>query len=540
LSSVYLEVILKEIPRLLGLLDKNPNSPTFGCFDRQFWHYNVVDFPCARSQEAVLILALLYKYDLPGNIYFKDKSILSWIDGALRFWLSIQNTDGSFDEWYPNEHSFVATAFTTYAVSETLLVLGKEVSSYDKVMVGLKKASDWLLRYTDFTACNQVAGAISALYNVYLLTGEGKYKEGSLEKLEKLRKKQDEEGWFPEYGGPDIGYLSLTIDYLCKYYKNSQELVAKDIIDRALSFLVFFAHPDGTFGGEYGSRNTKYIIPSGIEYSSHWNENARKIVSILRDSLEKRTSIGPYNLDDRYLSYIGYTYLQAHIDMYQGDLSSCLYRDEFSRFFRNSGLFIVSNRNFYFVSNLKKGGTFRLSFKQKSFSIADSGVIAELEGNVYSSGWLRNDGKFDINGDLITIKTSMLKLSYRLMRSKELLISRLFQLTLGRFTNLSLRVKDLLRKMLITYKTESDISVERNIKICEDKIIIEDIITSPKKIEKLTVGIENPYIYIPSSRYFQIQDLYIIPDTINPHTGKIRIIRTYDAEGKKELTIQPR
>ncbi|MGC8971527.1 MAG: hypothetical protein ACP5K2_04910 [bacterium] len=119
-SNVYLDIILEEIPRLLGLLDKNPNSPTFGSFDRQFWHYNVVDFPCARAQEAILTLALLYRHNFPGNIYFKNEAIFSWIDGALNFWIDIQNSDGSFNEWYPNEHSFVATAFTTYAISETL------------------------------------------------------------------------------------------------------------------------------------------------------------------------------------------------------------------------------------------------------------------------------------------------------------------------------------------------------------------------------------------------------------------------------------
>ncbi|MBC7319481.1 hypothetical protein H5T89_02450 [bacterium] len=537
-SSIYLDTILKEIPRLLGLLDKNPNSPTFGSFDRQFWHYNVVDFSSARYQEAVLTLALLYKYNLPDNIYYKNENILNWIDGALRFWLKIQNKDGSFNEWYPNEHSFVATAFTTYAVSEALLILGKEIPSYNEVVFGLKKASDWLLSYTDFTACNQVAGSISALYNVYLLTNDIKYRDGAIKKLKQLKEMQDEEGWFPEYGGPDIGYLSLAIDYLCKYYRRSEDLDAKDMIDRALAFLVYFVHPDGTFGGEYGSRNTKYIIPSGIEYSSHWSENARKIAFVLRNSLEKRESIGPYNLDDRYLSYIGYTYLQAHMDIYEGDLATPIYEGEFSRFFRNSGLFVINNKNFYLVSNLKKGGVFRITFKNKGFSITDSGVIAKIGDDFYSSGWLRQDETFNVRDNRISVRTNMLKLSYRVMGSRELLFSRLFQLTLGRFTGLSLKVKDLLRKMLITYKTKSDIFVDRFIEVSDDFITVEDKIISPKEIEKLTVGIENPYIYIPSSRYFQIQDLYISPNIVDLRTDKIRMVRRYDVNGKEELTIK--
>lgn len=538
MNSIYLDVTLEEIPRLLGLLDKNLNSPTFGSFDRQFWHYNVVDFPCARTQEAVLTLALLYGHNFPSNIYFKNRVILDWIDGALRFWISIQNSDGSFNEWYPNEHSFVATAFTTYAISETLLILDKEVPSYEKVITSLKKASDWLLRYTDFTACNQVAGAIASLYNVYLLTNVQKYKDGALEKLRRLKERQDEEGWFSEYGGPDIGYLSLTIDYLCKYYEKSKDIDARDIIDRALEFLVYFVHPDGTFGGEYGSRNTKYIIPSGIEYSSHWNKNARKIAFVLRRSLEKKSSIGPYNLDDRYLSYIGYTYLQAHMNKYQGELELPLYSDEFSKFFKNSGLFVLSNKNFYIVSNLKKGGVFRISFKQKGISTSDSGVIVGIGDNIYSSGWLRQDCEFSINKNKISVRTNMLKLSYRTMRSKEFLISRLFQSILGSSTGLSLRVKDILRKMLITYKTESNILVDRNIELYDDELLVEDRVISPKKIDRLMIGVENPYIYIPSSRYFQIQDLVNSFDIINPQSRELRVLRRYNAEGDKELTIQ--
>jgi len=428
--------------------------------------------------------------------------------------------------------------FTTYAISETLLILGKNIPSYEKVISSLKKASDWLLRYTDFTACNQVAGAIASLYNVYLLTNMQKYKDGTLEKLRQLKERQDDEGWFPEYGGPDIGYLSLAIDYLCKYYEKSKDLEAKDIIDRALEFLVYFVHPDGTFGGEYGSRNTKYIIPSGIEYSSHWNRNARRIIYVLRKSLEEKSSIGPYNLDDRYLSYIGYTYLQACINMYQGELELPFYTDEFSKFFKNSGLFVLSNKNFYIVSNLKKGGVFRISFKRKGFSIPDSGVIVKIGDNIYSSGWLNQNCEFSINKNKISIRTNMLKLSYRIMRSKELLFSRLFQLTLGSSTGLSLRIKDILRKMLITYKIGSNILVDRNIEIYDDEVLVEDRVVSPKKIDRLIVEVENPYIYIPSSRYFQTQDLTNSLSIISPQSKELRMIRRYYAEGNKEFTIQ--
>ena len=41
----YADAALHEIPRLLTLLDRDPSSPTYGCFDRNYWHYRTQDFP---------------------------------------------------------------------------------------------------------------------------------------------------------------------------------------------------------------------------------------------------------------------------------------------------------------------------------------------------------------------------------------------------------------------------------------------------------------------------------------------------------------
>jgi len=536
--SIYLDTILMEVPRLLGLLDKNPNSPTFGCFDRQYWHYSVMDFPCARYQEAALTLTFIYTLDIPGNVYFKNPYILLWIDGAVRFWEKIQRKNGSFDEWYPNESSFVATAFTSYTISEVLLILGKEISSYESIIESLEKAGDWLIKNDDFTACNQEAGAVAGLYNIYLITSKEKYMSSARKKLERLAQKQDKEGWFPEYGGPDIGYLSLAIDYLCKYYKRSKDEKAKEIVDRALNFIVYFSHPDGTFGGEYGSRNTKYIIPSGIEYSSSWNESARRIAYSLRRSLTEMKTIGPYSLDDRYLSYIGYTYIQAHIDLYSGELEEPVYNCNFSRFLPDSGIFVFSNESFYLVSNLRKGGIFKLSFKGKKTSVLDSGIVLHIDGRYYTSGWLNPEGTIEFEENRVKWESNALKLSFILMSPSKTILSRLFQLTLGRISKLNLIVKSILRRLLITYKKKSRVGVIRIIKIEPEKITVEDEINSPDVIEKIILGMENPYIYIPSSRYFQIQEIKGYQNTISPNSNRVRILREYDAQGEEKLNYQ--
>ncbi|MBD3310499.1 hypothetical protein GF351_04725, partial [Candidatus Woesearchaeota archaeon] len=57
---IYLREVLLQAPRLMAMLDRNPASRTYGCFAREYWHSKITDFACARKQEAVLTLALLY------------------------------------------------------------------------------------------------------------------------------------------------------------------------------------------------------------------------------------------------------------------------------------------------------------------------------------------------------------------------------------------------------------------------------------------------------------------------------------------------
>jgi hypothetical protein len=533
LNNIYLEKILKEIPRILGLLDKNITSPTFGCFDRNFWHYNISDFPCARFQEAVLTLSLLYSLDFPNNIYFQNNIILSYINAGINFWCKIQKRDGSFDEWYPNEHSFVATAFSSYAISEALLLLKEKIKDKEKILEHLSHAGDFLIKNEDFTAVNQIAGSIIALYNIYLLTSEEKYNQGAKTKLEKLRNIQKEEGWFPEYGGPDIGYLSLLIDYLAKYHKKTKNERAKKIIEKALDFLVYFSHPDLSFGGEYGSRNTKYIIPSGIEYSAHFSKSARMILTTLRKALSSDLSIGPYNLDDRYLAYIGYTYIQAYYDFYHGDLESPIYEREFYKYFPESGIIVKSNKNFYVIGNLRKGGTLKIDFKKNNRSLRDSGPVICIKNKIYAPS-LDSYSHIHVNEKFET-ENKLSKISFTKMTPFKNLIFKLFQITFGRNKFIGFWVKKILRDLLIPYKKRGKILAIRKIYVEEDKIVLEDEIFSKNKIDRIILGIENPYIFIPSSRYFQIQELNTYMHLIDINKDHVKIRREYNVEGEEKL-----
>ena len=524
-KEVYLDIVLDQAPRLLGLLDRNIGSRTYGCFDRAYWHYHVTDFSCARSQEACLTLALLYSIKNKNNPYYKNNLILEWIKASLEFWANMQNKNGSFNEWYPYENSFVASAFSSYAVSETLLIL-PELKS-EKLTKALEKSAEWLSKKTEDKVQNQQTGAMLALYNIFLLTKNEKYKNYSLEMLNKLKKMQNSEGWFTEYGGADIGYLSLAADYLAKFYNKSKNEDALEISKKAISFIHNFIHPNLTFGGEYGSRNTEYLIPDGFELIK--TKEADSVAYYLREALAKKTTIAPFSFDDRYLAYISYTYLQAYLDAKDKVLPMKL--NFKTKYFNNSGLFIFNN-NYFLVSNLNKGNSFKAFYKNKA--IYDSGIILEAK-NKYFSGYLSDAIKF-CGENSIKAEGWLNYINDMKMSPLKLILSRMFQATIGRPDILSNFVKDKLRSILISKAKKSNIKYSREIIFDPNLKIIDIIYNAP--ISKLTVGTKASYNPIPSSKYFQKAELDSIPIKLNINKkGNIQIIRDFDANGKFNCKI---
>lgn len=537
-AEIYLKDVMVQVPRLLGLQNRNPMSRTFGCFDRQYWHYKTADFSCARSQEAVLTLALLYELEIDDNPYFKSSKILDWINSGLEFWMSIQEKNGSFNEWYPRESSFVATAFSTYAVSETLLMLGYKITEKEDLINALKAAGKWISKVEERRAFNQNAGAAMSLYNIYLLTREKVYRKFSEERIRFLINSQTEEGWFWEYGGADIGYLSLSIDYLAKYYQKTGNKDLLENLKKTVAFLTFSLHPNLTSGGEYGSRNTEYLIPHGFEILSHKMPEASLVARHIRNALEKKTTISLSSLDDRYLTYISYTYLQAYMESTQlGSDIQYPHERRFIKDFPTAGLWLCSSDALYVIINYRKGGACRIVFRRGNSELCDSGIILEgVAGKRLISGQLTNSNQVKIEKNVITVQGFLSSLPDSIMTPSKSILLRAFQSTLGRTDKIGLFVKEKARNLMITNASQSNQGFTRKFNICDDKIVIEDCVEN-KGTKRLIVGAKASYVYVPSSRYFQISELNSKPvvygrDVLPIAPKEIKLVREYDIDGK--------
>ncbi len=491
-SNKFIELSLEQIPRLLGQLNRNPSSVSYGSFDRAYWHYRTNDISCARYQEAVYTLVLLYCSDVEGNNYFQDKKLLEYIRASFCFTAGLQRRNGSFDEWYINEGSYVATAFLVAALSESIDLFRKNkvvIEEEEELILGvLERAAIFLIRASEQTVMNQVSGAIFAIASVGKLRNNDFFIETAQQLLNHLMSLQSPEGWWMEYGGPDIGYLTLTISYLEKYQKlsitqkNFEPLT--ESIQRAKYFVEKFIAPDVTAGGEYMSRNTEYIIPS--------------------ETLPYLGAITPTHLDDRYLCYVLYNWIYTGLIVAPQKIPVLVNKEEF---LNECGILRVVNESYFLVVNGKKGGSLRLYSKDKNYY--DSAVEVSSHHGNFSAGILDDanqisfrPGSLHVSGFVKCIKEPLLKTALSVA-------FKVWQLLFGRFSFLQRSMKKFLRPQMISYSNRSGIAFERNVEYGSRVVAITDIVIGAESRNAILLEAKSAYSAVPSSKYALAQEFAV-------------------------------
>lgn len=502
------------------MLDRNRQSLTYGCFDRSYWHYKtLIDFPSATYQQGVLTLALIFKNDFLGNGYYQNKKIIEYAKAGMLFWKKIQNKDGSFNEWYPGEHSYVATAFTSYAISESYLLIEEQIENEferNEIILALIKAGRWLSNNRDHLVSNHTAGAIAALYNIYLISKDEIFKKAIQNNISILLNNQSPEGWFNEYSGADIGYLSVSIDFLAKYYQKSKDETIGEALAKALEFIKYFIHPDGTSGGEYGSRGTKYLFPHGLVILAKEFDVAGYILSKLKD----QKIINPYYLDDRYFIFffLG-NYLQAGIEEREGyEYRRSFQNLNFLQVFPEAGLVSKKNQRYHIICNYKKGGVikiFTVDSERNKLVYSDAGYFGKINHNLLiSSQWLNPEflGKV-LHSDSETVSIE-LNQQFHYVRQDLPLVKlfipfRIFNYTFGKVGFISFLFSRWIKQQMIIKKKMAPVFLKRKILLEEKKIIIEDKISSSRRFIFKNFYILNDIfcLHVPSSNYFVYSDL---------------------------------
>jgi len=469
MRGYYKDIVLNVIPKILSSIDSNPLSKTYGCLDKNYWCYKTSDFPSSRFQEAMLSLALLYTTKFSGNTYYDNKKIKELAVAALNFWSKIQKKDGSYDEWYPNEHSFCATSFSLYSATETYLLLNLNDNN---IINKFLRSAKFLFKSEK--VANQEIGSITALYNVYLIKRYDKIKEIIDNKLNNL--KQNQEGWFYEYNGPDFGYQTLSIEFLAKYYEKSKDRRVLSIIDKALEFMKYFVQPDGSIS-KIGSRNTQLFFPYGFEAIN--NNISNYIAEICYKNI--KNNLNPEKMDDRYSFPYHISYLQSI------NFNNKRYRKTniTKKYFKQAGLFIYNNEHYYLIVNLKKGIFTIFNPKRKD----DHGYFAKYNNHIITT---QENNSYEISDNRLIIKGNFKEI-FPLQQ-----LSPVKNIALRFLLLLNINIKSLLRKKMILNLKNTNLKFKRTIILKEKDIEVIDEL--PKNLKFYNADIKP--VYVPTSNFY--------------------------------------
>ena len=554
-DHVYGRKALEAIPRLLTLQDRNPFSPTYGCFHRDYWLYKTSDFPDAVRQFGCHALALIYSYPLPGNSYYQKAAIAEWALAGLNFWARIQHSDGSFDEFYPYERGWVGpTAFTTYTSIETYRLLEPlmDGETQDRVRSAIKKAAYFIAggeAEEDHLANHHAMACLSVWKAARLLDEKSLYRD--FEKLwEGFLNYQNEEGWSREYDGPDPGYLSATISFIAKIYQDGGPPDLIDTLRPAVAFSSYFVYPDGSYGGTLGSRNTQHFYPHGFEILANKIPLAAAVAAATRNALAKGSLVPPEIMSDRYLFYRVPEFLLSQIDHSPPAKALPLLpfeRGPFRRYFPAAGIVIAREQNLYLVANLRKGGVFKVFDLQRNKLLrSDCGVLVSLDSrSAVSSQWIApsdrvvaGDGEWSVRGNLQKIP------SHRVFTLSKNVLFRIVLLLFGWIPHFSHRLKGWIRRILMTGSRPTGFTFERRIRLQPQALLIEDCIQSGayRDFERLIVGGEYAIRYVPQSRFFQAEEMDVASQSLifwpHSHQRSFRLKRRIDERGEQLIACQ--
>lgn len=554
-------IALQAAPRVLSLLDRNPFSESFGCFDKQYWHFKTKDFPSASFQMGVEYLARLWEF--PQKPYFKNSKLLQWIKASMDYTVKIQHKDGSFDEWYPNERGWAGpTSYVINALAAAYTIT--EECLEDKLKNSLQnsfyKAAEFLLQRDEGDVLsNHFALFLLSLHRVHQITGDQKLKTQLERHLKKFFSHTSKEGWSLEYNGADFSYELATLGFLGRIHEQFPHSLLKGYAEKSFQFLSYFFYPDGSFGGGIGSRETVHLYPYAIKY---WSQTIPVARAVFHHLTEQRSfqKLSPLDQDDHYLFYRLSEYLECDsikikstewtekesdfqsedkpVDKSVDNFLPFKRQELFQKYFPESGLFVKKEKTFYFVSNLKKGGCLQMyNIPQRTCLLKNYGWIAKFKNQKMATAfWLSNNSpKIKIARNEIFVSGKISVFHQKYFTPLRLILFRLITISFGWNAKGAFYLKRLIRKVLITNSftffqnfsvffqrfshnfqkkkgyNEKEISFNLNhskrwISFDKEKVEVIDCLF-PKKVERIFYGGGFSLRYVPQSNYFQACDL---------------------------------
>lgn len=493
--------------RALGDCDASPYSVTAGCFDRRYWAWKLVDFPEATFQRLVYPLAMLYRD--PGSRYHDSPEVLAAVRAGLACAGRLQHANGSFDQAFPFEQSYGATAFLVYPLLEASRLVADRLTAAELLAADrtARRGAEFLCAHeeTHGEISNHLAGAALSLFAAADRFGETRYADAGTKIVDGLLARQSPEGWFPEYGGADPGYQTLCLDYLSAIHDRRPSAPLEQALDRAVEFLKWFVHPDGTLGGVYGSRRTSLTYLGGLARMAGRNSAALGIYQAVSTAMAAGDTAGPLHVDAGNLAPMLTSAVSALGQQpAQRPAIELPCRTAGARIdFPSAGLHVRSGRRYYAVCGASNGGTLTVFSRESGrLLLEDGGYVAQTGGGARLTTQAPAQARVD--ADTIEIDSAFVGMSTAVPTPARFVLLRLLNLTVMRSIAVGNWVKGRLVAMLMRGGAGSDLRLKRRLVFDDQGVQITDRIENPQGQALASLHGGQPFsaIHMASAGYF--------------------------------------
>lgn len=517
-GRLYRTGVLDAMPRLLGQLDREALSPTWGSFDRDHWAWKFRDFPVTMLQAGVLPLAWLWRDSGPGNPIAGQPRALEWIQGALEAILLRQHRNGAFDTVAPNSQDHGVTLAQCYVLVTTAARLGPACPAplTSRIAEALRRGAAFAGRSDEDYAfiTNHHALFALAFLRMGRFLGDRALEARAGEVVAEILARQSPDGWYAEYGGPDPGYESLTLQHLAEFEAECPTPGLAGSVDRSLAFLAHCVHPDGGIGGGYASRYTRQWFPAGFELLARRSGVARGIAEFVRPRLTEAAVVTPRTVDAHNLPLLLHSWcLAADAAGAAGPAAEPLpCQQTFApRHFPGADLVVTSTPRYYAVAALARGGALVVHDKATAtLAWEDAGYVAETAPGRrrWSSAVLGLSQPGQVGEGRALARARFGHTPRPVLTPGRFLLLRLLNLTVFRSRMLGALVRRRIVAQLITARRPGRLHLERTIEFGPDRLAVRDRLSGGYPgVRALWLARAFTTVHMGSARYFHPADL---------------------------------
>lgn len=521
-ANPYLEEIRVNLPRLLALFDSDRTSASHGMGDRYHWAWGLIDFGNGSFQGAAHGLARLWTAGLwpyPSSA----ATFLARIDAMIQAASRLTRRDGSLEEAFPHEGSYCVTALVAFDLLCAFDLLDAEITPEQRAhwQASIRPMIRYLIKADETHALisNHLATAVAALARWHRRTGEAQVEHKARQLLARILAHQSNEGWFREYQGADPGYQSLCTYYLADVHRTRPDWELLEPLRHSIRFLQHFAHPDGSFGGLYGSRCTRFYYPAGVLALAETVPEAAALASFMEASINQQRTVTLSAMDEPNLIPMFNAYAWAATQRYQQPPASpepipATVATSVRRWYPEAGLLIDRGPTHYSIISTHKGGVV-YHFRQGQQPLINAGVVVrDAKAHLGSTQAFDPHNRVQQHGDQLEITSEITAMPKQLPGPTQFLLLRLLSLTLFRSAPVREWIKRRLVSMLITRRRHWPVRNQRSIHLGAT-LRVEDTTRLASGYQVVDHAGSFVPIHMASQGYWQVQDDQIDQGTRN-------------------------